>query len=364
MANTHSEPPPQPASKAHQLQLYDPHKIPARLPRGSGLSVAQWCARPACAQPHCTPANMLRAASAAPMFLRQYDQCGGLGGTCPNWGCRDAQWEGCTCRPGCYCQRINAWVPALPLRSIRRHDLRAACWPGVLPRRRGLGARPGRRCTALLGAVGPGRLPNLPHLTPCPWPLLPLWRSYYWQCAGEYWPPGYNISTYGPNNEGNMNPTTNQNSNPAPSPTPLPSPSPVPVPSPQQQQQSPSPDVNAPPPALRIWDQCGGKGGNCAVYGAGACDDKTYPGYSCPAGERGALAAGRQHQLGPCLQAPFATSGRGVPLGGYAEPAFGTAVLGPPGPWRASLLPACLPAPASRRAPAPALPPPPQKPCA
>jgi hypothetical protein len=128
------------------------------------------------------------------------------------------------------------------------------------------------------------------HQQQCADPAFPAPCS--WQCAGEYWPPGFNISTFGPNNEGNMNPTTNQNNNPAAAPTP--SPSPVPLPSPQQQQSSPapspapstpSPDFNAPPPALRIWDQCGGKGGNCAAFGSSACADTTYAGYSCPTGE-------------------------------------------------------------------------------
>jgi hypothetical protein len=32
---------------------------------------------------------------------------------------------------------------------------------------------------------------------------------------------------------------------------------------------------------LRVWDQCGGKGGNCAQY---TCLDGLWPGQSCPAG--------------------------------------------------------------------------------
>jgi hypothetical protein len=32
---------------------------------------------------------------------------------------------------------------------------------------------------------------------------------------------------------------------------------------------------------LDVWDQCGGKGGNCAQY---ACVDGLYPGQSCPSG--------------------------------------------------------------------------------
>ena len=32
---------------------------------------------------------------------------------------------------------------------------------------------------------------------------------------------------------------------------------------------------------LNLWDQCGGKGGNCASY---TCVDGAYPGQSCPAG--------------------------------------------------------------------------------
>jgi hypothetical protein len=34
--------------------------------------------------------------------------------------------------------------------------------------------------------------------------------------------------------------------------------------------------------ALGVWDQCGGKGGSCQVYGA--CTDDTYPNTTCPAG--------------------------------------------------------------------------------
>jgi hypothetical protein len=32
---------------------------------------------------------------------------------------------------------------------------------------------------------------------------------------------------------------------------------------------------------LNLWDQCGGKGGNCAQF---TCIDGLYPGQSCPAG--------------------------------------------------------------------------------
>jgi hypothetical protein len=32
---------------------------------------------------------------------------------------------------------------------------------------------------------------------------------------------------------------------------------------------------------LNMWDQCGGKGGNCASY---QCVDAIYPGQACPAG--------------------------------------------------------------------------------
>jgi hypothetical protein len=32
---------------------------------------------------------------------------------------------------------------------------------------------------------------------------------------------------------------------------------------------------------LNLWDQCGGKGGNCAQY---TCADSLYPGQTCPAG--------------------------------------------------------------------------------
>jgi hypothetical protein len=32
---------------------------------------------------------------------------------------------------------------------------------------------------------------------------------------------------------------------------------------------------------LNLWDQCGGKGGNCNSY---TCVDSLYPGQSCPAG--------------------------------------------------------------------------------
>jgi hypothetical protein len=35
---------------------------------------------------------------------------------------------------------------------------------------------------------------------------------------------------------------------------------------------------------LKLWDQCGGQGGNCKEAGAGACVDGPIPGQSCPSG--------------------------------------------------------------------------------
>jgi hypothetical protein len=74
---------------------------------------------------------------------------------------------------------------------------------------------------------------------------------------------------------------------------------------------------------LNVWDQCGGKGGNCAGF---ACVDGPYPGQSCPSGtscQRKREARRRLHFLArpmaacpPCLPASThadASSRRGQP---------------------------------------------------
>jgi hypothetical protein len=72
--------------------------------------------------------------------------------------------------------------------------------------------------------------------------------------------------------------------------------------------------------SLNVWDQCGGKGGNCAGF---SCVDAPYPGQSCPGGtscqrkrtfaRAGALAPLKLHDA-LCPAAADAASRPGVPL--------------------------------------------------
>jgi hypothetical protein len=155
--------------------------------------------------------------------LNWWDQCGGMGGNCNNYQCVDNAYANYACPSGTSCQRQNQWVSGRGAAGFSGRCFFAGWIGGTRPAVHltlGPGQAQGCLRKELFGSTKP-TLRHPPNLD----------TPQYFQCL-----PG----SGGWSGSGSGSGST-----------------------------------------LNLWDQCGGKGGNCAQY---TCVDAIYPGQSCPAG--------------------------------------------------------------------------------
>ncbi len=188
-------------------------------------------------------------APSAGAALLMWDQCGGEGGTCKQAGagaCVDGPYPEKACPAGSACEKqSNFYYQCLPTSSA---------FPtagGALRLYDQCGGEGGscKQAGACVDAPYPGKA--CPAGASCQ-----KQNNWYYQCL----PAG-------------STPSATPSATPTPTPTPSATPSAT-----TPAASSPSPSAQL----IKLWDQCGGEGGNCKDVGT--CVNGPYPGRSCPSG--------------------------------------------------------------------------------